>query len=269
MIVVGSIILIICAIILLFTYVKDRLTPQQRMDELLETKHSTRMGWFAAWRQEKNAAARADALFQINRETEELGKLEERRAEATVMAAQHQVEIRQRQTLIKQLEFTESQVDLDHQLIAIAKERGLPRSVIDEVSKAKLLSDVKVQENWQLIEQDLKAAELYETSEDQLIESMTDRLVLQVYARHKLYLSDVDPAVKDRLLARYDKNIASLEAKIDAKQGLLLPQNGEEETRPPTLPPDSAGRNLPPPETSQEQVPGKRNRGRPRKTLSN
>jgi hypothetical protein len=152
-------------------------------------------------------------------------------------------------------------LELERHLIDVAEENGLTPLEVVEVNKEKYLSEIRLAERegtihqdirrqrelseievrkhreltnidlekrWKEIEQDLDAGDLLDLSDQQLIRKQTEHLEEMYRRRHELLHGPDPEEVKVYLLARYDKNIAHLEAKIDARQaGLLLPENGQ------------------------------------------
>ncbi len=147
-----------------------------------------------------------------------------------------------------------------------ARKKVLTPEAVSAVNEHKYRTEIDIDKRWKEIVQDLDAADLLEISEQQLIKKLTGYLAEQLRERHTIEIGKDAPQVKEALLARYDKNIAYLEAQIDARQtGLLLSENGQEAKRIGQGEADSEGYSEPEAEAVQEQVPAKRGRGRPRK----
>jgi hypothetical protein len=144
--------------------------------------------------------------------------------------------------------------ELDNTLLETAKQTGLTPVEVVEINKEKYLSEIRLAERegviqqdtrrtrelteielekrWREIVQDLDAGDLLDLSDQQLIKKQTERLEEMYRQRHELLYGPDPEDVKVYLLARYDKNIQHLEAKIDARQtGLLLPPNGQKTKR--------------------------------------
>jgi hypothetical protein len=209
---------VVFGVLYLFTYDKQPLSPQDKIRKLQQEKHSSNMNRFAATKEAGAATARAKALTAINEEAAQLTVIEEREAQTLVSTAQNQTEIHRQ--------------ELEQSLIAAGKQHGLPVEMVGEVNKAKYLSEIKLEENWKMIVQDMNAGDLLETSDHQVIKKLTEHLTEQIRDRYALSQSADPDEVKERLLKRYDKNIEFLEAKIDGKQaGLLSSENGKETLR--------------------------------------
>jgi hypothetical protein len=122
--------------------------------------------------------------------------------------------------------------DLQSYLIDLGKKLGLLPEAVSAVNEQRYRAEIEVERRWKEITQDLDAGDLLDLADQQLIKKQTERLEEMYRRRYEIANGDDPPEVKEALLARYDKNIRHLEAKIDARQtGLLLPANGQETLR--------------------------------------
>ena len=127
------------------------------------------------------------------------------------------------------LETNRRELDLRNHLTEVGKQQGLLANDVSEVNKTKYLSEIKLEENWKTIVQDLDAGDLLEISDQQVLNKLTSLLADQYRERHQIEIGDDPPQVKDALVLRYNKNIRYLEDKIDGRQaGLVLPKNRQE-----------------------------------------
>jgi hypothetical protein len=168
---------------------------------------------------------------------------------------------------IKQLSLntTQGQLELEDTLIETGKQQGLRPQDVADVHKEQVMSNIKVEEGWKTAVAALKAGDILDTADVQVIKKLTQDLADEVRARQNIIDGNDAPDVKRILIARHDKNIQNLEARIDERQGLALPPHrqealgsGEEST-------DLGRYSEPEAEADQEQIPRKRRRGRPRK----
>jgi hypothetical protein len=108
-----------------------------------------------------------------------------------------------------------------------------------EVSKHEQMTRIELEKRWTQIKQDMDAADLYETSEQSVINKLTGYLREMLLAKHEIETGKDPLPVKKRIIAQYDRNIESLEARINERNGLVLPKNKEEARRPREATPNS------------------------------
>lgn len=137
-----------------------------------------------------------------------------------------------RETEAKAERVRQEEFDLQSYLIDFGKKLGLLPEAVSAVNEHKYRTDIEIERRWREITQDLDAGDLLDLADQQLIKKQTERLEEMYRRRYEIANGDDPPEVKQALLARYDKNIRHLEAKIDARQtGLLPPANGQETFR--------------------------------------
>lgn len=122
----------------------------------------------------------------------------------------------------------------------LAQQHGVTPEAIIQVNTERLMGQVEAEKKKELdrleaakrreeIKDELDAGDRLQLAEADQIELLRDKLEKVLEKRYQIAESDkYSPEHKDRLLARYDKDIQYLEARIDALQdGLLLPENGQ------------------------------------------
>lgn len=223
-------------------------------DEALQSLvdyYSPRRGRFTSWWQQGRAEARNKLLTVLS---EEQSLVIKRGAELEELVRQRQKTELEFQKFLAQHIITLQELKLREVLIENALRAGLPvedhtRLVVAEresqartdeekrrsdikVSEHERLTEINLQSRWLEITQDLDAADLVQMSEQQLLRKLTDNLTALYREQHQIEIGDDPPQVKERILARYEKNIEHLESLIDAKQaGHFSSQDREEAGR--------------------------------------
>jgi hypothetical protein len=152
--------------------------------------------------------------------------------ELELMDIRRDTEAKSEITKQRALETAQRELELQNHLIGIGIQQGLQANDVSEINKHKYLKDVDLEVRWKEITQDLNAGDLLDIADQQLVKNLTGRLEEWYRHRYSLSVGNDPEEVKSALLARYDKNIRYLEAKLDAQQaGLVLPSNGKEVRR--------------------------------------
>jgi hypothetical protein len=138
-----------------------------------------------------------------------------------------------------------TQQTLFHNQDSVAKDAtklGRPVEVHRDIVREEELSRIRLQEHeekarvdlqvrWQEIVQDLDAADLLEISEQQLLKKLRGNLNELYRERYQIEEGDDPPVVREKILARYDKDAGYLERLIDARQAGHFLQEDKEEVR--------------------------------------
>lgn len=162
----------------------------------------------------------------------------------------------------------ENELQSQQQLIEMGAKTGMLGADVAAVNKAQALSHIKVQEDFESAVAQLRAGDILETADQQVIKKLTSDLLEETRKRQQMLDGDDAPDVKKVMIERYDKNIQALEAQIDARQsGLVLSPHQEEVDRITEGSPDVPRHHSEDDEEDKVQLPVKRPRGRPRKNF--
>lgn len=198
----------------------------------------------------------------------ERGKHIDREAAKKVRSLHQQLDTDLQMGEVQQEEIQSSrkQIELRNTLIEQGNRRGLTPEYVVDVNKAQVLSDMGVEEGWKKAVAALRAGDILETADIQVVKKLTDDLAEEVRKRQAVIDGDDHPDVKRMLVIAHMKNISHLEAKINARRtGLVLPQNGQEALGSGEEDTDLGRYSEPETERDKVTTPVKRPRGRPRK----
>jgi hypothetical protein len=229
----------------------------------------------------KRAEANADMLTQQQRVASGLIHLKQeqgnaRRKEAEVEHELHKLELEYKKLQAQYRRDTEM-IEAEEHVIKKAKEQDLMPTTHQKLKEREGQAQIDVIKHQQMkaidlearaeeIRQDMDAADRMELSPHQLIEKLTRHLYAWFEERHKIEQSDEPEPVKQRKLARLDKNIATLEGIIDGRQErLLLSENGGEVRQIEEGSPDSGANDRTEAESPEVEVPAAEPRSRPRR----
>jgi hypothetical protein len=255
-------------VVLMRRFEKKPDTAQNRVQDLLDTKYSTKMHRWAAGGEGKAAARRTELLAQLNNESSQLVETINQQANALkadfAKGSAYQDHILDRE---KKLADHEAYLALaaNNKLVAnLATQFGtdpvtmreiiLEKAKMEiEVNKHKKIKEIDLEARWQEILQDSNAADLALIGDHLVIKKLYNELAEARKKRHAVKVGDDPEELKQDLLADYDKFIQRLEAKIDEREtGHILSEN-REATR--GLPQAKANsRTDYPPETDEDSV---------------
>lgn len=183
---------------------------------------------------EQQAVLRQGAVLE-----EEIRRGRKSEADFRVYVAKHAAtlyELQTREELIERALEKGRTLDTDQRLIL---EEAQSRIRTDELERATQIhvneherrTQIDIDARWQQIVQDLDAADLLSISEQQLLKKLRQNLIELVREREQIAQGGDPPGVKDRILARMDKDIDSLEGLINARQARLLLSEDEKKAR--------------------------------------
>jgi predicted transcriptional regulator len=235
LIIVGVLLIGVAVYFYMFPGRKGHSSPQERINALHDKSHPNQTRY----------EARKEAGASIAR-TEELQALAGE-AEATIHMVSQQTQLEnvefhhehQPQQLEERRRLESAQMTNQEQFVNKATELGIDPVILSlteqsqiEVNKARQLAEIDIERRWKEIVQDLDAADLLHLSEQQLINKLTGYYEELLRKKHEIEIGADPEPVKNALLARYDKNIKSLEGRIDDRQDrLVLSENGKEVKR--------------------------------------
>lgn len=136
-------------------------------------------------------------------------------------------------TRITEHQTRQRELGLRRQLADAAERYGLDVDGVIDVNKHQYKSEIDLQERAAKVNQDLAAADRLDSSQQrEIISKLRTEMEKLLRERSRVEKKEKDEFVKQRLLARYDKDIENLEAEIDARGArLVLSENGKETRR--------------------------------------
>ena len=214
---------------------KGHSSPQERINALHDKSNPNQTRYEA--RKETGASiARTEELQALAGEAEATVHMVSQQTQLENVEFHHEHQIQQL-TERRQLESTQN--ENEQKFTLKATELGTNPIILSEqqrsqieVDKARQLAEIDIERRWKEIVQDLDAADLLHLSEQQLINKLTGYYEELLRKKHEIEIGADPEPVKNALLARYDKNIQSLEGRIDDRQDrLVLSENGKEVKR--------------------------------------
>jgi hypothetical protein len=188
-------------------------------------------------RHAKNMKAHAEAMQGRVAHQRSLVELENARQNAIkeqiLRDEAMKTQLREQQVKRTHLSVSEEEAELRRDVIPVARQSGLSVDDVREVNKHKYKTKIDLQRRWEETEQDLIAADFADSSQQrQVLAERRAELEELIRKRSSVDKEEQDDYVKQKLLARYDKDIANLEDAIDARQArLVLPEVGKENRR--------------------------------------
>lgn len=160
----------------------------------------------------------------------------------------------------------QAELELRHKLTSVGEEYGLDVDGVVDVNKHRYKSDIDLNARAAKTKQDLDAADrLDSTQQRQIINQLRAELEGLLRKRSQTEKEEKDEFVRERLLARYDKDIENLEAEIDARGARLVSsEDGQETRRLAAAPPDSRADSGPEVEAGEKFLPTPQRRRRSR-----
>lgn len=141
-------------------------------------------------------------------------------------------QVREQEVRRTHLDVDEEEVRLRSEMIPVARQVGLDVNGVINVNTQRYLRKLDLQTRWEAAEQDILGADFADsTKQRKLLADRRRELEELVRKRSKTDKEEKDPYVKEKLLNRYDKDIANLEAEIDTRQTRLVLPQARDETR--------------------------------------
>lgn len=129
-------------------------------------------------------------------------------------------------------ELQKKEWQLQTSLAEIGQKYGLTSNDVSAVNRKLYEGEIDLTHRWQQTGQDLQAADLIDSSQQRaIINQRRKELEDLLRERSRIDKKEKDSFVKERLLARYDKDIANLEEEIDGRQNRLVLLENRKETR--------------------------------------
>lgn len=206
----------------LFTYKKDSGNLDERIDKV-QSKTSKDMNRLAAWRETKASEARTKLDVALANEVVATYNLDST-PDRTKRAERHELAQHQNAMLITE-EATRQKIS-PTTYESIKLEEGLAQIRLLEAEGLKNL-------DWEFLEKEhqlkLRGALILAIKEHRELEGLTEMFETLVRRKHQIEIGEDAPAVKQKLLERYDNNITILDGVINAKGNRLLKEmDGEE-----------------------------------------
>ena len=167
------------------------------------------------------------------RANEEREKQIEEEAQRALELQRMRQETAAREELARQqeIEAKKKEQALRERLIEEGIKKGIPPEAVASLNEHELRTKIDSQNRWVEIVQDLDAADLLEISEQQLLKKLRGNLNELYRERYQIEEGDDPPVVREKILARYDKDAGYLEGLIDARQAGHFLQEDKEKVR--------------------------------------